>query len=312
MLTLKSRFALLAASGFLLGSALAQEDLPEPGSPEWRQHFAVDVAADRLAEVPVALPGKATTYSVTYKGEIAGFDVGRVFLTVAASDTRYSIKYRMEQKGIARWFSDANATTVARGTIENGDIGAHYYLNHDFEAEDDQQYVEMYRPANARRIHLWADPVYTFHQPVPEDVAFGAVDPMAALMSLGFLPRQTAGSPCDRVVKTFDGRRRFDLVMTDDGTEDIRKGGKGRFEGTAHRCRLDQVKVAGYRAKDSGDIDGDLWVYIVPVPETFRTSTMAYVPVMIRAKQGVFTARLEGKYPTITGPNGKSVQLGRD
>ncbi len=290
-------------------SAASATDFPDKNSAAWQRLFAVDPVSSRLEVLPVSKPANAITYDVTLKGEIAGFDVGRVFLNTQSGPKGYAVDYRMEQRGIARWFSDAEARSHARGTFRDGEIDGHYYFNHDYERDDDQQYVQLYRAPQGRRIRLWTEPAYDFYEPVPEELALGAVDPMAALIALGFLDEGDGKSPCDRTVEVFDGRRRFDLVMFDDGTEDVRKGGKGRFSGFTHKCKLTQVKVAGYREKDKGDIDGDLWVYLAPVPGAVRTKTFSYVPVMIVAKRGIISARLEGKYPTITMPSGRKIEM---
>ncbi|MEM6650371.1 MAG: DUF3108 domain-containing protein [Pseudomonadota bacterium] len=284
---------------------------PEASTPAWNDLFAVDIAQERLSPPPPKAVDKGMSYSVTYKGEIAGFDVGRIFLNIAASEANYEVGYRMEQRGIARWFSDAEARTTAHGSYDQGEIDAHYYFNHDFEREDDQQYVELYRKSGDRRLHLWTDPQYDFAEAVSESQALGALDPMAALMMLGFSPAPEGKTPCDRKVKVFDGRRLFHLQMIDEGTEFIRKGGKGRFEGTAYKCKLTQEKIAGYREKDKGDIEGDLWVYLADVPVDFRHDSFAYVPVMIVAKRGFISARLEGKNPMITAHDGRQINLGK-
>lgn len=293
----------------LLAQTNEELGYPDPGTPEWRELFAMDPVDERLKVVPIPQPKNALTYSVTFKGEIAGFDVGRVFLDASVSPIGYAVKYKMEQEGIARWFSDAEATATARGTFENNKIVSHYYFNHDFESEDDQQYTEIYRPKGARRLHLYAAPEYNFYEPISEEIALGALDPMAALITMGFSAVPEGKSPCERIVPVIDGRKRFDLVMTDDGTDFIRKGGKGRFEGMSYKCKLVQIKVKGYREKDKGDIDGDLWIYLADVPEKFRSQNFSYIPVMVRAKQGLLTARLEGKYPMIITPDGKKHKL---
>lgn len=292
-----------------LTPALA-EDYPEEGTQEWRELFAVDPAVNALPYMPIPLPSDGLTFSSRYKGEIMGFDVGRVYLDVAASDEHYLINYKMVQKGVARWFSDANATSKARGSFDGDRIAAHYYFNHDYEAEDDQQYIEIFRRLNDRRMHLWTSPTLSFHEPVGEDISWGAVDPMAAVLALGFMDNNNGKSPCDRVVKVFDGRRLFNLVMKDQGKEKLKRSGKNLYRGYAHRCKLEQVKIAGYREDKRGDVDGDVWVYLVEVPEEFRTEKFSYVPVMIKAKQGIFTAWLEGENPTITAADGRKVNLG--
>ena len=308
---MKKLISIHAALLIVSSVALAQaEDYPDQGTHEWKKMFAVDPADNALAYSPVNFPQNALTYSSVYKGEIAGFDIGRLYLDVTTSDKSYDVKYKMEQKGLARWFSDAEATSKARGTFDGTRINQHYYFNHDYEAEDDQQYVEIFRRPDDRRIHLWTSPTYSFHEPVSETQAVGALDPMAALLALGFLDDNNGNSPCDRVVKTFDGRRLFNLVMKDQGKEKLKRNGKNLYRGYAHKCKLEQVKLAGYRADKRGDVEGDVWVYLVEVPEDFRTKTMSYIPVMIKAKQGIFTAWLEGQNPTITHSDGRSVNLG--
>lgn len=302
---------LLALGSMMLGAD--DNEYPEVGSAAWRHMFAVDPTERALPYAPLPEPdGDATRFDVVYHGELAGFDIGRIYLGVKTTPRVYDVDYTMEQRGIARWFSDGEAKSRARGKVEDGEIVEHYYFNHDFEAVDDQQYTELYRSEDSRRIRLWSNPTYNFWQPVDEETALGAIDPMAALINLGFLDEGTDGNPCDRTVKVFDGRRRFDLVMTPDGTETFRRRGRNRFEGKTWQCRLRQEKVGGYREKDMGDIDGHLWVYLAEVPAPFRTQTMAYVPVMVKARQGIFVAWLEGVNPTITAPNGRSVNLAQN
>ncbi|ADM10193.1 hypothetical protein PB2503_10709 [Parvularcula bermudensis HTCC2503] len=294
------------------GYAVEDRDYPPEGTSAWRHLFAVDPSPEALAFAPPA-PEKteATRYTAEFKGEIAGFDIGRIYLDIETSPERYAVDYRMRQNGIARWFSDAEATSRARGHFgDQNRITEHYYFNHDYEAEDDQQYVEIYRPYGQRRMHLWTSPTYSFREPVSEGQAADAVDPMSALIGLSFTAVPEGKSPCDREIDVFDGRRLFTLEMRDEGTENLNRRGNNLYNGSAYKCRLHQEKIAGYREKDLGDVNGDLWVYLADVPDPFRTPTFAYVPVMIKGKQGIFTAWLEGENPTITSPDGKTINLG--
>ena len=301
--------------------AAAQEPKDEerryyPGEAGWADRFAVDVADAPLGSLdvsPILPPEDAARYAVTFKGEIAGFDVGRVILDAAIGDAGYALTYRMEQRGIAKIFSDGEATARAHGTFDTDGarrpIDASYYYNFDYEAEDDQQRVELYRPKGADRLRLWAAPEYWFHQPVGEVLARGATDPLGALIALGFPEAEPGRSPCERTAKVYDGRRRFDLRFAPEGTTRIKSGGKGRYAGEAHACRMTLTKVAGYRPKDRAEVEGDVWVYLAAVPEEVRTPAFAYVPVKVRAKQGIFKAKLEAKYPTITAPDGTVIAL---
>ena len=285
-----------------------------PDEPGWTERFAVDVEDAPIASldaqlVPLPAPRDAPRYDVTLKGQLAGFDVGRVFISAAVGTDAYAIRYRMEQKGVARWFSDGQQTARGTGTFDGQAITGSYYYKHDYEAEDDQQRVELYRPTGARRLRLWSAPEYWFSDPVPEDLALGATDPMGALIRLGFPAAPAGQSPCDRLAKVYDGRKRFDLRFEPTGTVRLRRGGKGRYEGEAHRCKMTLTKVAGYRPKDRGADEGDLYVYLAPVPAELRSETFAYVPVRVEAKRGLIGGVLEAKYPKITAPDGSVIEL---
>lgn len=282
---------------------------PETGTEAWRELFAVDPADDPLGVPPFSV-GRGTTYSTVLKGELAGFDIGHVILDVTVTDTGYSVDYKMEQKGIAKWFSDGEATSKASGLFgPDGRITSHYYFNHDYNNEDDQQRVELFRDAGQSRLRLWTLPEYTFREPVSEELAQGAIDPLAALVALAFQPVGRGEEPCERKVAVIDGRRRFDLVMHPDGYEYVRRNGPKRFEGDAWKCRLTQNKVAGYKENNRGDIDGEVWVYMIEVPKELQTDRLKYVPVRIVARSGIIGASLQAKRPTLIAADGTRVRL---
>lgn len=305
----------MAVPAFLLSAfgalALAQDQgpYPEPGTPAWRDLFAVDIEPAPLGNSPFELP-EGIRYETTMKGELAGFDIGRIFLNVMVAEEGYTIDYQMEQRGVARWFSDAEATSNASGLFaEDASIKAHYYFNHDYDGDDDQQRTELFRDEGETRFRMWALPEARFRQPVSEEQAAGAIDPLAALVALAFTPVPSGMEPCDRRVPVLDGKRRFDLVMIPDGVEDVRRNGPGRFSGEAYKCKLEQHKIAGYKEKNRGDIEGDIWVYMVEIPEELQTATLKYVPVRMVARQGLFGASLQAKRPKLIAPDGTVTKL---
>ena len=309
---MRLRLALPASAAIALATVAVADDegpFPEVGTEAWRSLFAVDPSPDPLGMSPFLIPD-GTRFETTMKGELAGFDVGRIFLNVMVSDEGYTVDYKMEQRGIARWFSDSEAEATASGMFGDGAaIVSHYYFNHDYDGEDKQQRTEIFRAEGSRRFRLWALPETRFRQPVSEEQAEGAVDPLAALVALAFTPVPRGQEPCDRRIPVLDGRRRFDLVLIPDGTEEVKKNGPGRFEGEAFRCRLEQHKIAGYKEKNRGDIEGDMWLYMVEVPAPLKTDTLAYVPVKMVAKQGIVGASLQAKTPRLIAADGTVTNL---
>ncbi|MCQ8184308.1 DUF3108 domain-containing protein [Parvularcula maris] len=283
--------------------------IPDYGTEDWKALFAVDPSADPLGRTPFEI-GQGMVYNTTLKGELAGLNIGRIFLTVTVTDTGYAVDYKMEQRGVARWFSDGEAEAKASGLFaETGGIKASYYYNHDYDGEDDQQRTELLRRPGEERYRLWSLPEYNLQRPVSPQQAKEAVDPLGALVALAFTPAGQGEDPCSRRVPVLDGRRRFDLVMEPDGMVEVKKNGPGRYKGEAFRCKLMQRKVAGYKEKNRGDIEGDIWVYLAEVPEEMRTERLAYVPVKIVARSGLIGASLQAKRPTLTSADGTSVEL---
>ncbi|MFH1158640.1 MAG: DUF3108 domain-containing protein [Pseudomonadota bacterium] len=56
---------------------------------------------------------------------------------------------------------------------------------------------------------------------------------------------------CTGNFPVFDGKRRFNVTLTDDGTEILPPSRYSRFEGEAMRCMLKVEPVAGFKKKDS-------------------------------------------------------------
>ena len=312
---LKRQFSFLpamVATAFLLlvGSSAADGPFPDPGTPEWKALFAVDPVDEPLGASPYDI-GEGTKFRTTLKGELASFDVGRIFLTVTVTDDGYAVDYKMEQKGVARWFSDGEATANASGLFgPAADIVSSYYYNYDYDDDDDFQHTELFREAGEERLRLWSLPSYRFRQPVSVEQARGAVDPLGALVAVAFTPVPAGEDPCNRRIPVLDVRRRFDLVTKPaGGIQKVKTSGKDRYEGRAIRCRLLQEKVAGYKEKNRGDIEGDIWVYLKEVPDELKTETLAYVPVMIIGRVGIIGASLQAKRPTLIATDGRETKL---
>ncbi|MEM9285003.1 MAG: DUF3108 domain-containing protein [Pseudomonadota bacterium] len=305
-------FAAILVAGLLgYDTAIAIDGpFPEPGTPAWQSLFAVDPVEEPLGATPHAV-GEGTTYRTTLKGELASFDVGRIFLTVTVADAGYMVDYKMEQNGVARWFSDGEATANASGLFGPGaEIVSSYYYNFDYDDDDDFQRTELFRETGADRLRLWSLPSYRFRQPVSVEQARGAVDPLGALVAVAFTPVPAGEDPCNRRIPVLDGRRRFDLVTKSaGGMRRVPATGKDRYEGRALRCRLIQEKVAGYKEKNRGDIEGDIWVYLVEVPDELKTETLTYVPVAIVGRVGIIGASLQAKRPTLIAADGTETKL---
>ncbi|NHK27061.1 DUF3108 domain-containing protein [Parvularcula flava] len=309
----KSLIGATALAGLSLGAAaFAQVSLSTDvnlpvNSPEWKEHFAVDFIFERPA-VPAVPLSDAVRYEATYKGTAAGLSVGNIRMVADIGSEAYKIDYRIEQKGVARWFSQTETDSLSVGTLKDGKLTSLFYQKLEEEG-DDHQYVDLVRNSADNRFSLWSDPQYDLYWPVPVEYAAGTVDPIGAQIMMGFTDTPEGKDPCDRVLKIYDGKRRWDMTISRDGSNDLRS--RDGYTGPAIRCKIRQKRVAGFKPEKIAESMPDGEVYLAPVPEELRTTNFTYVPVRMEGDYGIINARLEAQDIRITGPDGKSYKLGK-
>ena len=80
--------------------------------------------------------------------------------------------------------------------------------------------------------------------PVREEQLKGVFDPLTAVMAIA---RSTASSPCGRRISIFDGRQRFDLVLTFAREERVVESKPSGQPDTAVVCRVQFIPVSGHK-----------------------------------------------------------------
>lgn len=71
----------------------------------------------------------------------------------------------------------------------------------------------------------------------------GSLDPITGLLQM--LANIALKNSCNVTVPLFDGKRRFDVSGTDDGTEDIDEADYNAYKGPARLCNVDFTMIAG-------------------------------------------------------------------
>ncbi len=293
----------------LLGTAMAASalNIPDnitPDSPEWKTYFAVDPVPTPVAEKPQVDLSGGVSLKTTFYGSVAGFKAGKLFVDATLAPNGYEMAYHLRQAGISKWFSEAQNDSLARGLVVEGTLKPLYYQVDEFEKDDDYRKLELYRESPDGRLKLWSEPAYETIQPVPPELAMDTVDPLSALALLGFKALPAGVEPCDRVVKIYDGNRRFNFVLEPAGYFEFTSKGKGRYRGGAWRCSIRHERVAGYGGKEAKKSKGKDYVFLGLVPEAVRTDSLTYFPVLLQGRRGLITARLEAKRTVFTAPDG--------
>jgi hypothetical protein len=88
------------------------------------------------------------------------------------------------------------------------------------------------------------------HEPVPDKMKHGALDPLSGVIQI--ISNFAYDKGCDQTVPIYDGHRRFDLTLVDDGTETLDGDGYSVFSGEATRCVINFEMRAGSRKDREG------------------------------------------------------------
>ena len=84
--------------------------------------------------------------------------------------------------------------------------------------------------------------------PVAEAHKVGVLDPVSAILALIKPDRRP---PCDRRVAIFDGKQRYDIVLSPKRTAPLPSSASGGTAEIGHVCRAMYVPVAGHRDNDA-------------------------------------------------------------
>ncbi len=84
--------------------------------------------------------------------------------------------------------------------------------------------------------------------PATREQKLGATDSVSSFVEMLAMPGLR--DPCNRTIKVFDGRGRFDLVFRPDGREAV---ATGAWKGQAFRCSVAYKRIAGFRKPDPGE-----------------------------------------------------------
>lgn len=73
----------------------------------------------------------------------------------------------------------------------------------------------------------------------------GVLDPMSAILAVS---KGTAGNPCARRIPVYDGKERFDLMLSPKGVVQLSEARPSGQPGTGYVCRIKYVPISGHKA----------------------------------------------------------------
>ncbi len=115
---------------------------------------------------------------------------------------------------------------------------------------------------------------------VPEALMLGTLDPASAVFAL--VEAFTKRGRCEGNIPVFDGKRRYNLVVSPAGQGALNPSRYGMYSGPATLCRVAVEPIAGFRKKkkkSKSRIPSEIKVWMAPVTEHRQA-----VPVRLEGK----------------------------
>ena len=230
----------------------------------------------------VAASGSARRIVAVYRVEIAGFNLGNFRLTANFRGSNYEMRGEAHFSILDGLIYEWQGTTLSKGKVtRSGPKPAMYALSYRGGKKVEQLRMTFGDGAvtKVRIVPKRRPSPHTI--PVTKEQLEGVFDPMtgAFLYARSNNPNGDL-NVCRQNVPVFDGKQRFDLVLTPKKLVRVKANGKSSYSGPAVVCKVKFIPIAGYRPDNPGirlmSKSDDIEVWLVPL-----RGTGMYVPYRI-------------------------------
>jgi hypothetical protein len=252
------------------------------------------------AETAAAKPAWPTTVHATYSLRFNGLEVGTLKFKSNTTADSYSLASSGKVSVLFGTFKWQGASSVS-GAIQSGTpTPAAYKFNWRMNDKKGGKTEIAFKEKVASDIAINPPP-----RPKNDTIPLllthktGALDPMSAVL---MLTKADERPPCDRRLGIFDGRARYDIVLSPKRTERLTASVAGGKSETGYVCRVTYEPIAGHRDNEDTKkivenrdaeivlrrIPGSqmLIPYSVSIPTSWGTGTMVTEKIEVTAGSG--------------------------
>ncbi|WP_169542843.1 DUF3108 domain-containing protein [Sneathiella aquimaris] len=213
---------------------------------------------------------------------LGGLYLGSVKTDVREAGNTYAIMSEARSNSSLTWMFEWIANATSSGTVFKNKVVPDYHFHQSawndkkrgatltFDADGDVK-AELVGKKNTN---------LQKYTPLPKDGLRNSVDPMSMILS-AVLSYET-DNRCDGYYPVFDGRRRYDVKLTDAGEKVFKPSKYSVFSGKASGCRINIIEKGGFKrdADYKLDEDEELIVWVAkpvedgrPVPVRMQVQT---------------------------------------
>lgn len=198
--------------------------------------------ASRAAPAPVTPPG----WRIDMTGYYLGVPVGRASGAVRLDEQAYQVEFAAHATGLLKWLTNWSEHFETTGALAPGTpmmLAPRDYLS--TRHRRGKTRIRRLRFFDGLAEIVDEQGAVARVSPVPPEMRRGAIDFMTPILVIGgALARERH---CNLRIPTFDGRRRIDAVLSDEGEETLRIDGALL---QTRRCAFVLERLAGYNERD--------------------------------------------------------------
>lgn len=202
---------------------------------------------------------------------VAGIPVGKGGVSASIKGNSYSIDGSAKTSGVSKLFVNSKGRAVSKGRFRGEKMLPTMYALNSKEAKI-HNVVQIAMKSGNVSGYSAKPPVRKAGDRIPLTRVHtrGIVDPLSGLLlSVKSKKHRVGRSVCDRTVRMFDGRWRYNIELFYKGTKEIRASKPGSYSGPVTRCGAKIRFVAGHRPGKKSvrymENNKDMEAWFVPV-----------------------------------------------
>lgn len=192
----------------------------------------VPAGAEMRASAP---PPPDSRVSLDYQVYFGGMNVMQLGVNIGVAAHAYDVTARIETVGVAGFMVPWKSVVASEGAIDDGRVEPRSHrVNAESRGGPRSTAIDFDDNGEVTTVALVPPPGKGPNDQVPAELRRGAIDPPSALFAVTRLMSQDG--QCQGRMRVFDGRRRYDVVLTDRGREVLPANDYSAYRGNAIRC----------------------------------------------------------------------------
>ncbi len=242
--------------------------------------FTLSLAAPALADDPPPKPA----VGLDYKIYIGGLEALAANLTIAADPARYDVEIKATTAGAIGRIFPWVIHIASKGNVAGDHLQPVEHIQRtNFQGKDRSTTLVYDGHGGFLDRKVVPDPGEDQRDPVPPEQTRDTLDIVSGVLA-GLRNVDRTGS-CAGRVPVFDGRRRFDLIYSDDGHKMLEPSDVAPYGGDTLKCVVKVEPVAGFWRKNqkkffTRKVDGE--DQVVPIEVYIARVGAAHMEVPVR------------------------------